>query len=181
MTMRIELSDQQAQQVREGRTVEVVDPATRQAFVLLARDQYEQVRPLVEQETGSRPADATSAIPPGILRSQQAFWAELPDLLNNKRNHGRWVCNHGAERVGIGKTQVELYQECFRRGLARGQFYVGKIENGDTPPWGTVVVDRSLVFPRPSPAFPGFPRPPFYAIIFMAKHQGEQPCIRPKS
>jgi hypothetical protein len=56
----------------------------------------------------------------------------------------QWVAYHGDERVGFGKTQTEVYQECFRRGLQRGEFYVGKLKADleGLPPWGTLQSDR---------------------------------------
>ncbi len=51
--------------------------------------------------------DASDGVPAGILRSQQAFWRDLPELLKNKNNHGKWVCYRGDERVGIAKTKVD--------------------------------------------------------------------------
>jgi hypothetical protein len=54
------------------------------------------------------------------------------------------VAYHGDERIGFGKTQTEVYQECFRRGLQRGEFYVGWIEADEIPPWGTIQGDWSL-------------------------------------
>ena len=46
----IELTDAQRQalQAEQGKPVDVVDPATRRHYVLLAREQYERVRTLLE-------------------------------------------------------------------------------------------------------------------------------------
>jgi hypothetical protein len=79
-----------------------------------------------------------------MRRSQEAFWRDLPQLLELKSKKRPWVAYHGEERVGFARTQTEMYQECFRRGLERGHFYVGKIEEDETPPWGTLEGDRSL-------------------------------------
>jgi hypothetical protein len=81
-----------------------------------------------------------------ILRSQQAFWRDLPGLLMNRRNHRKWAAYHGEDRVAIARSQVDAYQECFRRGLNRGEFYVGKLEASPDgiPPWGTLQGDWSL-------------------------------------
>jgi hypothetical protein len=75
----------------------------------------------------------------------QAFWRDLPELLQNKRNKGMWAAYHGEEQVAITADDVEAYQECFRRGLRRGEFYVGKIkaDPDGVPPWGTFPADRS--------------------------------------
>src|SRR5207249_11865538 len=85
-------------------------------------------------------------IPPMIRRSQQAFWRDLPGLLMDRRNHRQWAAYHGEDRVAIARTKVDAYQECFRRGLNRGEFYVGwlRLSRDGIPPWGTFESDRSL-------------------------------------
>ena len=55
-----------------------------------------------------------------VLRSQQAFWRDLPGLLKDRRNRGKWAAYHGEERVAIARSEVDAYQACFRRGLNRG-------------------------------------------------------------
>ena len=44
------------------------------------------------------------------------------------------------------RSEVDAYQECFRRGLKRGEFYVGwlKANFDGIPPWGTFESDWSL-------------------------------------
>lgn len=74
-------------------------------------------------------------VAPGILRSQQAFWRDLPELLKNKSNHGKWVCYHGDEQVGIARTKRELIQECLRRGFKDDEYDFEVIEPRDSPPW----------------------------------------------
>ncbi len=46
----------------------------------------------------------------------------------------------------IARSDVNAYQECLRRGLSRGEFYVGKLDahSDGIPPWGTIECDRSL-------------------------------------
>jgi len=75
-------------------------------------------------ETSSSPPAPESSleVPCGILRSQQAFWRDLPELLKTKRNHGRWVCYHGDERVGIG-THEQLIRACIQRGIPDDAFH----------------------------------------------------------
>ena len=51
---------------------------------------------------------------------------------------------HGDERIGFARTDTELYHECLRRGLQRGEFYVGFLEPLETPPWGPSVIEESL-------------------------------------
>ncbi|MBW3541612.1 MAG: hypothetical protein KY476_15190 [Planctomycetes bacterium] len=66
--------------------------------------------------------------PPMITQSIAAFRRDLPDLL--KKHRGQWVAYHGDERIGFGRRQTPLYQECLRRGLARDEFIVTLVEPG---------------------------------------------------
>lgn len=76
----------------------------------------------------------------------QAFWRDLPELLKHRRNRGKWVAYHGEEQVATRRSDVNAYQECFRRGLKHAEFYVGKVEADPhgIPPWGTREGDWSL-------------------------------------
>ena len=65
-------------------------------------------------------------IAPVIAKSQAAFRRDLPELL--KSRYRWWVAYQGDEQIGFGKTQRELYRECFRRGLKEGEFVVCSIE-----------------------------------------------------
>ncbi len=49
------------------------------------------------------------------------FRRDLPRLLEERP--GQWVAYHGDQLVGFAKTDLELYQECERRGY-RGRDYV---------------------------------------------------------
>jgi hypothetical protein len=138
----IELNADQRQAVAQGKPVQIVDPLTHDAYVLVRAEVYERLSGELPQ-----PVDRPNpAIPPMVLRSQQAFWQDLPELLKKKRNRGKWAAYHGNERVAIGRTDVEAYQECFRRGLTRGEFYVGKLEADPDGirPWGTFHSDWSF-------------------------------------
>jgi hypothetical protein len=139
----IELTDAQrhALQAEQGEPIDGVDPATQQRYVLLAREQYERVRALLEQGTGRELPAAPSGVPTGILRSQQAFWRDLPDLLTNKRNHGKWVCYHGDERIGIANSDVPLLRKCLRRGIPDDQYDLFVVKPRDIPPWQPEEVD----------------------------------------
>ncbi len=139
----IELTDAQRQalQAEPGKPVDVVDPATRRRYVLLEREQYERVRPLLDQAGGPEPEDPTAGIPPGILRSQQAFWRDLPELLRNRRNRGRWAAYHGDERIGVDADDRKLLREIRRRGISADDYYLGRIEPEDQPPWEPIEVE----------------------------------------
>ena len=63
-------------------------------------------------------------ISPLIARGLEAFRRELPELLNQKKLYRHWVAYHDKTRLGIARSEAELYQECFRLGLQRGEFVV---------------------------------------------------------
>jgi hypothetical protein len=63
----------------------------------------------------------------------QAFLRDLPDLYRERP--GEWVAYRGAERLGFGKEQHLLYQDCLNRGFQLDEFVVFCIE-----PWETEIV-----------------------------------------
>jgi hypothetical protein len=67
-------------------------------------------------------------VAPLIACSQEAFRRELPELLKMRGRYRHWVAYHGGRRMGMAKTKTELYQECLRQGLRRGEFVVRSIE-----------------------------------------------------
>jgi hypothetical protein len=138
----IELNPEQRQAMAHGEPVRIIDPLTQDAYVLVRADLYARLAGAPQRPAGQPHPE----IPPLVLRSQQAFWQDLPELLKNQRNHGKWVAYHGGERVAFGRSDVEAYQECFRRGLKHEEFYVGRVEADPdgVPPWGTLEADRSL-------------------------------------
>jgi hypothetical protein len=131
----IELTDEQrrALQAEPGRPLDVIDPATQQRYVLVAQEHYKRVCASVEEKDLEQ-SSAINEVPPGILRSQHAFWRELPGLLSQSKLRGKWVCYHGDERVGTGKYE-ELIRECLRRGLRRDEYELGVVEPHTLPPW----------------------------------------------
>jgi hypothetical protein len=144
--MMIELTEQQRQAVQEqaGEPVEVIYPDRRCTYVIPAREQYERMRSLVEneREATQRVAEGAPSIPPGILQSQKAFWRDLPHLLSQPKLRGRWVCYQGGDRIGIGIYE-ELIRECRRRGIAAAS-YLGRIRPRELPPWEPEDVETEL-------------------------------------
>ena len=132
----IELTDQQrhALQMDQGKPIDVVDPATMKHYVLIGQEQFERVRLLLEQEVAPG-EEGPGEVAPGILRSQQAFWRDLPELLKTKKNRDKWVCYHGDERIGIANDDVPLIRECLRRGLTDDVYDLFIIQPLDIPPW----------------------------------------------
>ena len=136
--MRIELTEQQRRVVEEqrGAPVEVLDPSTMRAYVLIVREQYEQVRSLLQAGPAATvPATTDGEIPPGLRRSMDAFWRDLPELLSTKKLRGQWVCYHADERVSIASSERDLIRECLRRGLRDGEYYTDVIEPRTQAPW----------------------------------------------
>ncbi len=75
---------------------------------------------------------------PMIQKSIDAFRRDLPELLWT--HPGQWVAYHGDERIGFGRTETELYQRCFARGLTRDDFIVGFTEPGAFDPGDEIEV-----------------------------------------
>ena len=89
-------------------------------------------QPLTGVEQGpSPPAPDTHVctIPPGVTKSQQAYYHDLPELLKDRL--GWWVAYHGDQRVGFARKEIDLYEECFRRGLTDEQFVVRCVMPGE--------------------------------------------------
>ncbi|HKI33357.1 MAG TPA: hypothetical protein VKA46_16000 [Gemmataceae bacterium] len=136
----IELTPEQWQAVERGEPVRLVDDTTHDTYILMRAEVYEQTAGVLQP-----PADeAASLIQPAMLRAQQAFWRDLPELLKDRRNHGKWVAYHGDERVGFGRDDGELYRTCLQHGLERGEFYVARIRERDVPPWEPTFLEQSL-------------------------------------
>ena len=129
----IELSDEQRQalQAEQGKPLDDVDRATKQRYVLLLREQFDRLRTPLEPVS---PAELNE-VPPGILRSQQAFWRDLPELLKNKKDRGRWVCYRGDVRIGVAESDEPLIRECIRRNIPDDEYGLFTIEPRAIPPW----------------------------------------------
>jgi len=90
-------------------------------------------RELADEERAAKLRELLESEPlPMIQKSIDAFRRDLPELLQT--HPGRWIAYHGDERVGVGKTETELYQRCFARGLTRDDFIVGFTEPGAFDP-----------------------------------------------
>jgi hypothetical protein len=138
----IELNQEQRQAMEQGEPVHIIDPDSLDAYVLVPAEIYARLA----KAPGRSQGEPNPEISPMRLRSMQAFWRDLPKLLMHRRNHKKWAAYHGDERVAIARSDVDAHRECLRRGLNRGEFYVGKLEPtpDGIPPWGTLVGDWSL-------------------------------------
>lgn len=61
-----------------------------------------------------------------IERALAAFNQDFPQLVMERER--QWVAYHGARRIGFGNTRDEAWQECLRRGLPEGEFWVFNIQ-----------------------------------------------------
>jgi hypothetical protein len=133
----IQLTDEQCRALsgEAGQPVDVVDPGTKQRYVLLVREQYDRVRDLLDQGNGPKTPEVATGIPPGILRSQQAFWRDLDQMLAQKKLRGSYVVYHLERRVGIARDAVELIRECNRRAIPDDECYLAQIRPRSLAPW----------------------------------------------
>ena len=119
----IELSPEQRQVLVGPGPARILDPETKQTYVLIPADLYERLRPVLED----RSASPVGEVPAGIRRSQEALRRDLPQLLENRRLRDRWIAYHGDERIGIAREEITLLRECIRRGFADDEYYIGMI------------------------------------------------------
>jgi hypothetical protein len=142
----IHLTEEQRRLVaaQPGQPINLLDPATDRLYVLIAQEQFHQVQDLIEAKESSpvQPPTANETIPPGIRRSQEAYWRDLPELLQLKSRKRQWVAYHGDQRIGFGRTSAELYQECLQlHHLRQDEFYVDRLEPRSLPPWEAETID----------------------------------------
>jgi hypothetical protein len=128
--MHIELTEQQQRALETGTEdpPRVVNPRTNETSVLLHEEEYRRLK------GEPAPADDFPEIPPGIRRSKEAFFRDLPQLLANKRNERCWVAYHGDERIGIARNPDKLIREIQRRGLKSSEYYMGVIREHEPEP-----------------------------------------------
>lgn len=99
----------------------------------MATEQSIEERELTDGERAAKIRILLESEPlPMIQKSIDAFRRDLPEML--KTHRGKWVAYSGDERIGFGKTQTELYRECFRRGLTRDDFVVCGVAEGTFDP-----------------------------------------------
>jgi hypothetical protein len=99
--------------------VRVEDPTGRRTYRLVEEAAH-GVRTAPDRGVRSRDDD----IPEGILRAQDAFFRDLPELLKDESLRDMWVIYHGDERIGIAPKQRPLIEECNRRGLKSDEYDV---------------------------------------------------------
>jgi hypothetical protein len=89
----IQLTDEQSRALEHSDAYppSAIDPRTNTAYVLVRTDVYERARALLEQPPPAAVAEPGTRISPEMLRSQQAFWRDLPELLKLRSRRCRFV------------------------------------------------------------------------------------------
>jgi hypothetical protein len=64
--------------------------------------------------------------PPLIAQGKEAFRRDFPRLL--KKHRGKWVAYSGDQQIGIARSDLDLYEQCFRSGLKRTEFVILRID-----------------------------------------------------
>ncbi len=133
--MHIELSDEERRLAQQGQPLDAIDPQTNEAYVLIAKPRFEEVRshlgPVVAALAGNGTGQAEAPeldIPEGVRLSKEAYRRELPELLKQKKLARQWVAYHRNDRICIGRDGGAVLEECFNRGLAADEFFVGWID-----------------------------------------------------
>jgi hypothetical protein len=118
------LTDEQRKELAGPHPIRVIDPKTKQEYVLVPADLYKQVRPLAPGPSAETPLPEVA---PGVQRSKEAFLRDLPELLANPKLDRWWAGYHLEQRIGIARTKTELVLEIERRGIGPEEWYVGII------------------------------------------------------
>ena len=98
----ITLTPEQLQLIEQagGQPVRVEDPTGAAPITSSRRRRRKPARRRM------RRGDPGSDIPEGILRSQDAFFRDLPELLKDESLRGLWVIYHGDERIGVAHEEA---------------------------------------------------------------------------
>jgi hypothetical protein len=94
--------------------VRIEDPETHSTYVIIKAEVYERLRPSAQNHLG--------VVPEGIRRSQDAFFRDLPKLLEDKDHWGQWAAYHCDELIGTSHSRDELIREVNRRGIGAEDF-----------------------------------------------------------
>jgi hypothetical protein len=113
----------QAVEEAGAQPVRLEDPESHRTYVLLDEDDSHRLRSPGQTKQAPFPG-----IPEGILRSQDAFFHDLAELLNDESLRGQRIAYHGDERIGIAPRAEPLIRECVRRGLREDQYDLFVIE-----------------------------------------------------
>jgi hypothetical protein len=105
--MKIELSDQQLQAVKQGHPVEVIDPATAQPYVLLAAEVYTKIRGALERPlVPASPSAASSGGQP--LRQRVRDLPLPPEVAAEAQRHCTYLGLRGERSLRQVEEQMKF-------------------------------------------------------------------------
>jgi hypothetical protein len=133
----IELTEQQIQTIPAigSEPVQVVDRRTGRRFFLIGQPQFEDWQRWTAIE------EARASIPPGVLRSMEAFWCDLQGLLTRWRRRGKFVLYQHEWQVAFARSIPALEQERIRRGIPDREYYIGQVVPHHESPWAPEEMD----------------------------------------
>ncbi len=124
----IELTSEQQLAIDEanGHPAVVVDRRTGQTYQLVRIENG--VKP--KQEVRAEPGLSCPEMADGVRRSLRAIRRDLPELMANRRNRGKFVCYHLEKRIGIDKDKLALIREVVRLDISDDEYIIERIEPG---------------------------------------------------
>jgi hypothetical protein len=102
----------------------VVDARTKQTYVLVRTEDYQRLTGTPAIET------ATDGIPEGVRLAKAALRRDLPQLLNDRRFRGRYVCYWKEKLVAVNKDYLKLIREINRLEVPDGECFIAKVAPG---------------------------------------------------
>jgi hypothetical protein len=113
-----------------GREEIVVRDPQGRIYCILTFVQTDAMRDSSETPPIGDPPDPSAEVSPLMVYSQEAFRRELPKLLE-LHAEGEWAAYRGSERLRVGPSKDDLYNECLKKGLKRGEFLVRLIDRSN--------------------------------------------------
>jgi hypothetical protein len=120
------ITPEQRHEIDQVGAVYIEDAETHASYVIMKTEVYERIKSLLE--------NGRKEIADGIRRSQDAFFRDLPGLLEDKSLLGQSVAYHGDERIGIAPSDEPLIREINRRGIQDDEFDLFVIRPQDREP-----------------------------------------------
>ena len=137
----IELTEEQVQTIPAtvAEPMNVVDPRTGKRFFLIGEQQLD------DWEHWAATEESRASIAPGVLRSMEAFWRDLQELLTRWRRRGRFVLYHLERQIAFGRSIPALEQERIRRGITAEDCYIGHVVPHHEAPWVPEEMEIGLI------------------------------------
>lgn len=125
------LTEEQRKELAGPLPIRAVDPETKQEYVLVPAEWYEQVRPM---KADPDPSPRDLQVPAGIRRSEEAFLRDLPQMMINKKHQGWWAAYQECRRIGIDRDPWKLLERIHDLGIQEDEYYLGVIRPHELEP-----------------------------------------------